>query len=154
MEHLPVTDRQADLVRHAPDEIEQIRKHALSVFDRLRNLLSEQFVQHTWGLSLVSTSHGPLAEISTPFGLVRMDLVPFVNESGIQGRYVVEKRGVSETGEVFWRRIWSLRLNTDGQVFQGDEVSGSIPARLRFAGEDIDIARIALSILYMAGKEM
>ncbi|MGN8276784.1 hypothetical protein [Pseudomonas sp. SMN5] len=154
MEHLPVTDRQADLVRRAPEEIEQIRKHALSVFDRLRNLLSGQFVQDTWGLSLVSTSHGPLAEISTPFGLVRMDLVPFVNDSGVQGRYVVEKRGVSETGEVFWRRIWSLRLNTDGQVFQGDEISGSIHARLRFTGEDIDITRIALSILYMAGKEM
>ncbi|WP_223535666.1 hypothetical protein [Pseudomonas sp. GL-B-16] len=153
MEHLPVTEQQAELVRLAPQEIEQITNHALSVFDRLRNLLSQTFIQQTWGLFLVSQGNGPLAEIMTPFGLIRMDLVPFVSEQGVQGRYVIEKQGTSETGQPVWRKIWSLRLDVEGRVFQGEEVTASISSRMRSAGEDNEIAMLALSILYVSGKE-
>ncbi|WDG45667.1 hypothetical protein [Pseudomonas chlororaphis] len=153
MEHLPVTERQADLVRRAPQEIEEIKVHALFVFDRLRKLLSETFTQQTWGLSLISQGSGPSAEILTPFGPIRMDLVPFVNDQGVQGRYVIEKQGISETGQSVWRKIWSLRLDVQGRVFQGDEATVFIPSRLRFPGVDNDIALLALSILYAAGKE-
>jgi len=153
MEHLPVTERQADLVRRAPQEIETIKEHALCVFDRLRKLLSEKDIQETWGLSLQSQGHGPSAEILTPFGPIRMDLVPFVNDHGVQGRYVIEKQGVSESGQSVWRRIWSLRLDVEGRVFQGDEATVFIPSRQRFPGADNDIVSLALSILYAAGKE-
>ena len=154
MEHLPVTEQQANSVRSAPEDVEQITKHALYIFDRLRNLLAEPFIQKTWGLTLTSQGHGPFAELSTPFGTLRMDLVPFVDDKGVQGRYVIEKQGTSPLGEVVWQKIWSLRLDKDGRVFQGDEVTTSIPSRLRFAGEDREIAELALAILFVAGTEL
>lgn len=154
MEYLSVTEQQTNLVRTVPEDIEQITRHALCLFDRLRNLVAQPFIQRSWGLSLTSLGNGPLAELSTPFGLLRMDLVPFVDDRGVQGRYVIEKQGRSELGEVIWQRVWSLRLDKDGRVFQGDEVTTSIPSRLRFSGEDIEIAKLALSILYVAGTEL
>lgn len=154
MEHLPVTEQQANSVRSAPDDVEQITKHALYLFDRLRNLLAQPFVQNTWGLALTSQGNGPSAELSTPFGPLRMDIVPFVDDKGVQGRYVIEKQGASPLGEVVWQKIWSLRLDKDGRVFQGDEVTTSISSRLRFSGEDREIAELALALLYVAGTEL
>ena len=40
MEHLSVTEKQADSVRSAPNDIEVLTKHALSIFDRLHKLLA------------------------------------------------------------------------------------------------------------------
>jgi len=154
MEHLPITERQADLVRSAPKDIEQITTHALSVFDRLRKLLSEVYVQETWGLSLSAKGDGPLLEIVTPFGPIRMDLVPFVSDQGVQGRYLIQKQATSESGQSVWRTIWSLRISTEGRVFQGDEATVSVSANAPSRREDNEIVMLALSILYVAGQEL
>lgn len=154
MEHLSVTEQQADSVRTVVDDIEIITRHAFAIFDRLRNLLSNSYIIESWGLSLTSQGNGPLAELSTPFGPIRMDLVPFVDEHGVQGRYVIEKQTTSPLGEIVWRKVWSLRLDKDGKVFQGNEVSKSIPSRQRAFGEDNDIVSLALSILYVAGTDL
>lgn len=154
MEHLSVTEQQAESVRTAPEDIEMVTNHAVSIFDRLRNLLSDAYVQKTWGLAITSKGNGPSAELSTPFGPIRMDLVPFVDDRGVQGRYVIEKQAKSPLGEVVWRKVWSLRLDREGRVFQGDEVSKSIPSRQRAFGADNDIVSLALSILYVAGTDL
>ncbi|MGY2094309.1 hypothetical protein [Pseudomonas simiae] len=154
MEHLSVTEQQADSVRSAPDDIEIITKHAISIFDRLQKLLAKPFVKEEWGISFVSQVDGPSAELSTPFGRIRMDLVPFVDDQGVQARYVIEKEAKSPQGEVVWRKVWSLRLDKEGRVFQGSEISASFNARHRGVGEDNDIASLALSILYVSGTDL
>lgn len=154
MEHLSVTEQQADSVRKAPEHVDLVTSHALSIFDRLRNLLSETYVQENWGLAITSKGNGPSAELSTPFGPIRMNLAPFVDGRGVQARYVIEKQARSPLGEVVWRKVWSLRLDTEGRVFQGDEVSKSISSRQRAFGTDNDITSLALSILYVAGADL
>ncbi len=154
MEFLSVTEQQANSVRTVVDDLEVINRHARSIFDRLRSLLSNSYTKETWGLSLTSQGDGPLAELSTPFGPIRMDFVPFADAYGVQGRYVIEKQSRSPLGEVVWQKVWSLRLDKEGKVFQGDERNKSIPARPRAFGEDNDIASLALSILYVAGTDL
>jgi hypothetical protein len=154
MEHLSVTEQQADSVRTAPDDIETITKHALSVFDRLKKLVAKPYVKEEWGISFTSQEDGPTAELSTPFGPIRMDLVPFVNNEGVQARYIIEKKAKSPLGEVVWQKVWSLRLDREGRVFQGNEIANSFNARHRGFDEDNDIASLALSILYVAGTDL
>lgn len=154
MEHLSVTEQQADSVRSAPDDIDVLTKHALSILDRLRKLLVNPHVKEEWGIFFVSQEDGPSAELSTPFGPIRMDLVPFVDDSGVQARYVIEKQAKSPLGEIVWCKVWSLRLDKEGRVFQGSEVDKSIPSRQRGFSEDHDIASLALSILYVAGADL
>jgi hypothetical protein len=154
MEHLSVTEQQADSVRTVVDDVDVVTRHAFAIFDRLRNLLGNTYIKESWGLSLTSLGNGPSAELSTPFGPIRMDLIPFVDAGGVQGRYVIEKQARSPLGEIVWRKVWSLRLDKEGRVFQGDEVSKSIPSRQRAFGEDNDIASLALSILYVAGTDL
>lgn len=154
MEYLAVTEQQVDLVRNTPDDIKLIETHAFSIFDRLRNVLAETYVKESWGLYFTSQGNGPYAELSTPFGPIRMDLVPFVDDRGVQGRYVIEKQAKSPKGEEVWHKVWSLRLDKEGRVFQGDEVSKSITSRQRAFGADNDIVSLALSILYVAGTDL
>ena len=80
--------------------------------------------------------------------------MPFVDDLGVQAHYVVEKQVKSPLGKIVWRKVWSLRLDKEGRVFQGSEVEKSITSRARAFGEDNDIASLALSILYIAGADL
>lgn len=154
MEHLPVTLEQREFARYVVKDLEQINIAALALFGRLRSFLGNQRAKEVWGISTESKGDGPMIEFETPFGPTRLVLVPFTDERGVQARYVLEKKATDDLGNTCWRDVWSMRIDKNGNVFQGNDTSESFPARLDFMAQDEHVGNIALSILYASGTEV
>ena len=154
MEHSPVTSEQRELAKFAVRDLEQINRAALALFDRLRNFLSNSRVKDAWGISIESSGDGPNIEFDTPFGQTRLVLVPFTDERGVQARYILEKKATNDLGGTYWRSVWSMRLDREGNVFHGNDVTAPFPAQLQFMAQDDQVSNIALSILYASGAEV
>ncbi|MFL1415352.1 hypothetical protein ACI77M_03800 [Pseudomonas fildesensis] len=154
MDHLPITLEQREFSRYVVRDLEQINTAALALFDRLRTFLGNQRAKEVWGISIESKGDGPLIEFDTPFGPARLVLVPFTDERGVQARYILEKRATDAFGNIFWRDVWSMRIDKNGNVFQGNDTSTSFPAQLHFMAQDEHVGSIALSILYASGAEV
>ena len=86
----------------------------LSKFFALPHVHANYGVVFTADDYLVST-------IFTPFGMARGRLDMHLVDDVISGRYVFEKKVVSEDGADIWTPVWAIRISRLGIVLLGDE---------------------------------
>ena len=157
MKHFPVTQEQRDSVRAVTLEIEKITTHTRAIFQRLQHLVCNQEVSRTLGVSIShAVETGDMTEmgLKTPFGAVKIQLLPFVSDEGVLGRCVVSRKDVSASDTEIWVDIWFFCVTPHGTFFQGADPSaeaGVMPTSLW--GDDEDVFDLLLSIIFVAGKE-
>lgn len=157
MKHFPITEEQRNSVKAVTLEIGKITMHARAIFTRLENLVCNQEISKTLGVSIshaVKTNDRTEMGLVTPFGGVKIQLLPFVSDEGVLGRCVVSRKDVSASDKVIWVDIWFFCVTPHGTFFQGADSSTSASAmQMGLLADDKDVFDLLLSIIFVAGKE-
>ncbi|KAB0502784.1 hypothetical protein [Pseudomonas lini] len=157
MEYPEVTSQQRDSIISLASDAEVIRKFARSLTDRLIAVFRDSEVKYHLEVEIDPDTESSLGHllIKSAFGDARGRLAFFVDDSGIQGEYLFEKRGVDPFGRPAWFEAWKLLIQKDGLVSPGGSKTGQINARNFFATtQDNQMYEIARSLIYRLGLKV
>lgn len=147
----PFSSAQQDKVRSAVAQSAQIHNYALLLAKDLQEIYSRPTSLKDWGMVFQLEDGKSDVYMQTPFGAARAKLVIMVDERGVFGRYVIEKRFEKRNDEQAWMPVWAIRIEEDGSVYAGDEVGNPINSQDEFPNK-MQIVKLALSILYAIGN--
>lgn len=86
----------------------------------LQKFYSHQHVQLSWDVGF-SFDEKFRCNVETPYGNARGALSIQIVDGSITGRYIFEKRIVSESGDDEWSQIFVVRITGQGNVLLGSE---------------------------------
>lgn len=149
----PIANELQNKVRAAVQDSARICQHAAILSKELKQAFDHPYPKEHWGVDFQIKEGSSDASLSTPFGIARTKLYVMVNENGVYGRYVIEKRFEKRNDEEAWMPVWEIRITEDGKAFAGD--SKEKPADLLGVFKERlgqQISELALSMLYAIGN--
>lgn len=141
-----VDSKSQQLIESAKSDCDNIRNTCGHLLNGLTEFFAQTHVNVKYGATFAI--EGDLGAIVTaPFGAARGRLTIQLVSEVMVGRYVFEKRVVSNEGQDIWIPIWAIRIGTYGKVWLGDE--GDIQIDVVNRGpHNNSISAAAKSLLY------
>ncbi|MGV8901419.1 MAG: hypothetical protein ACOH2O_04200 [Pseudomonas sp.] len=154
MRYLSIPEEHWATVTSAVEESAQLKKYAARLTARLKALFDDDHSRQTLGVTFEILGDGTAWHIESPFGVARAHFRVFTRETGLYGKYVIQKLNNDPEDEPFWHQVWALRITLQGLVHPGDEGGELISLRASLSNRSDDaILHLGLSLLYSLGQE-
>jgi hypothetical protein len=154
MRYLSIPEEHWATVTSAVEESAQLKKYAVRLTARLKALFDDEHSKKTLGVTFETLGDGTAWHIESPFGVARAQFRVFTGETGLYGKYVIQKLNNDSGDKPFWHQVWALRITLQGLVHPGDEGGELISLRASLSNRSDDaILHLGLSLLYSLGQE-
>jgi len=131
----------------------EVKGYAETLVEGLRACFDAQSPKARWGVDFVVAADKVSATIDTVFGRARSGLFIEVDDDGVYGRYVIEKKFQGAAGGESWKQVWAIRIAKDGNIHDGDTGASIFNAWQTFEHErNGALHHLAGSILCSIGR--
>lgn len=149
MKYSAFPSQEVQAIQRSVEQTTAIRTTAIDLAARLHTLFEQRHPKSKWGVE-IDVSDIDCLKIKTPYGLAQARLQLYVENTKINGRYLIERQSTDSYGRPLWQEVWAFQISPYGEITHGDG------GEYCFEDDQFDeaekIGYLAMSIIYAISK--